>query len=266
MNELYKNNESSPRLWSFTLHSQIFPLAQESRQIRSRAMYRLSSHLETPQKKPRYVFRTSHTKHVLRLLQARAAQYFASQRDPYRVPANPPMAMQGPTPDIAALLQIINNQQQPQPQIQLPQPQPVAQAPTSGLEAIFAQFSAHNQQPQPMQAAQPSQPSQPSQPPAGFDFQSTLAAMSLAGQARPIYGQTPAIQPNLQSLLSQLSQQPSAQTQNYSYGNNYQAENERKRQMDYEDQGSSEYGNKGKRHKPEVKRKVGSDQYLLYLE
>lgn len=173
------------------------------------------------------------------------------------------MAVQGSTPDIAALLQIINNQQQPQPQLQLPLTQPVAQAPTSGLEAIFAQFSAHNQQPQPMQAAQPSQPSQP---PAGFDFQSTLAAMSLAGQARPIYGQTPAIQPNLQSLLSQLGQQPSAQAQSYSYGNNYQAENERKRQMDFEDQGSSEYGNKGKRHKPEVKRKVSSDQYLLYLK
>ena len=168
--------------------------------------------------------------------------------------------MQGPTPDIAALLQIINSQQQPQPQAQIPQPQPVAQAPTSGLEAIFAQFSAQNQQPQPMQTAQPSQPSQPL---AGFDFQSTLAAISLAGQARPIYGQTAAIQPNLQSLLSQLGQQPSVQPQNYRYGNNYQAENERKRQMDYEDQGSAEYG-KGKRHKPEVKRKVGSDQYLLY--
>ena len=173
------------------------------------------------------------------------------------------MAMQGHTPDITALLQIINSQQQPQPQPQLSQPQPVAQAPTSGLEAIFAQFSAHNQQPQPVQAAQPSQPLQT---PAGFDFQSTLAAISLAGQARPNYGQTAAIQPNLQSLLSQLGQQPSVQTQNYNYGNNYQAENERKRQMDFEDQGSAEYGSKGKRHKPEVKRKVGSDQYSLYLE
>lgn len=82
----------------------------------------------------------------------------------------------------------------------------------------------------------------------------------MGGQSQPAYGQPPSIQPNLQSLLSQLNQQGSAQTQNYGYGNSYQADNDRKRTMDYEDQGNEEYGfSKGKRLKTEVaKKKVNS--------
>lgn len=49
--------------------------------------------------------------------------------------------------------------------------------------------------------------------------------------------------------------------QNYAgYGNNYQADNDRKRTLDYEDQGGGEYGfSKGKRQKAESgKKKVSS--------
>lgn len=44
--------------------------------------------------------------------------------------------------------------------------------------------------------------------------------------------------------------------QNYGYGNTYQAENDRKRTLDYEDQGNGEYGfSKGKRQKAETGKK-----------
>lgn len=48
--------------------------------------------------------------------------------------------------------------------------------------------------------------------------------------------------------------------QNYGYGNAYQADNDRKRTLDYEDQGNGEYGfSKGKRQKAETgKKKVSS--------
>ncbi len=108
---------------------------------------------------------------------------------------------------------------------------------------------------------------QPSQPATSFDFQTTLAAFSAASQARPTYGQNPPTQPNLQSLLSQLGQQPSAQLPNYAYGNNYQADNDRKRQLDYDDQGSGEYGYaKGKRQKADgAKRKVSPNPIHAWI-
>lgn len=48
--------------------------------------------------------------------------------------------------------------------------------------------------------------------------------------------------------------------QNYGYGSTYQADNDRKRTLDYEDQGNGEYGvSKGKRQKAETgKKKVNS--------
>ena len=191
---------------------------------------------------------------MLICFKAREAQYYGAQSLSFRPASNPPSSTQ-PQPDIAALLQIISSQQQSQQQ-QPPQsqPQPATQASTSGLEAIFAQFSANNQQ------AVPTQTPQPSQPTTTFDLQATLAAFSMGGQARPVYGQPPPIQPNLQSLLSQLNQQGSTQMQTYGYGNTYQADNDRKRTLDYEDQGNGEYGvSKGKRQKAETgKKKVNS--------
>lgn len=144
---------------------------------------------------------------------------------------------------------MINNQQQPQPQPQ--PPQPVTPAPASGLEAIFAQFSTNNHQQPQMQAPQALQPVATT-----FDLQATLAAFSMGSQVQQAYVQPPLIQPNLQSLLSQLGQQPAAQMQNYGYGNTFQAENDRKRQLEYEDQNSGEYGYaKGKRQKADVTKK-----------
>lgn len=50
--------------------------------------------------------------------------------------------------------------------------------------------------------------------------------------------------------------------QNYNYGNTgntYQADNDRKRTLDYEDQGNGEYGfSKGKRQKAETGKKKAS--------
>ena len=78
----------------------------------------------------------------------------------------------------------------------------------------------------------------------------------MGSQARPVYGQPPSIQPNLQSLLSQLNQQGSAQVHNYGYGNAYQVDNDRKRTLDHEDQGNGEYAfQKGKRQKAETGKK-----------
>jgi len=163
-----------------------------------------------------------------------------------------------PVPDIAALLKIINGQQQQQQQPQ-PQPpqqqqqqqqQPVAQPQSTGLEAIFAQFANNNNQvPQVLMPQQPNT--------SGFDLQATLAAIAQRGQAPQGYG-VPPPPPHgvdLQSILAQYGKAPT-QTQGYGYQSTYQGENDRKRQMDYDDQ-NGDYGyNKGKRQKsvPEKKK------------
>lgn len=173
------------------------------------------------------------------------------------------MTTQAPIPDIAALLQIINGQKPvqlqpppPPPPPPPPQPQPTQQSSSIGLEAIFAQFSTNNvQQAPPMQIPQPPQPVA-----AGIDLQAALAAFNLPTQAQSTYVPPPQVPtPDLQAILSQFTrqQQPPVQTQNYGYGNIYQAENDRKRQLDYDDQANNEYGySKGKRQKADGKKKV----------
>ncbi len=164
-----------------------------------------------------------------------------------------------PVPDIAALLKIINGQQQSQPPQQ--QQQPAVQPQSNGLEAIFAQFANNNNQvPQVQMLQQPQQPST-----SGFDLQATLAAMTHRGQVQPGYGVPP--QPpqgvDLQSILAQFGKAPT-QMQGYGYQNAYQSENDRKRQMNYDDQ-NGDYGyNNGKRQKsvPE-KKKVSVDNVSL---
>lgn len=162
------------------------------------------------------------------------------------------MAGQTQTPDISSLLKIINNQQSPQQQQQQPPPQ--TQAQSGGLEAIFAQFAnSVNQQPPQAQMQTPTQ--QPPAPP-GYNLQAALAAMNVANPAQSAYiPPMPNQQPNLQSILAQFGQQPPAQTQSYGYPNAYQTENDRKRQADFEEQTSGDYGyGKGKRQKGEEKK------------
>lgn len=82
----------------------------------------------------------------------------------------------------------------------------------------------------------------------------------MSAQAQPSYGQPPPVQTtDLQAILSQINRQPPPQMQTYGYGNVYQAENDRKRQLDHDDQGNSDPSfNKGKRQKGEGKKKVFS--------
>ena len=158
------------------------------------------------------------------------------------------MTGQPQAPDVSALLRIFNGQAAPQ-QYQQPQPQ-TTQAPATGLEAIFARFS-NNQQPQPQMMPTPQQPAAPT-----YSLQAALAAMQVPSQAQPTYSSAPQNQqPNLQSILAQIGQQPAAPMQNYGYPNSYQTENDRKRQADYDDQASGSYGyGQSKRQKgPEKK-------------
>ena len=151
------------------------------------------------------------------------------------------------TPDVSALLKLINNQPQAQ---QSHVPQPATQAPASGLEAIFAQFSQH--QPQTPQA--PMQPATQQQP--AYNLQAALAAMQMPNQVQPAYAPAPQNQqPNLQSILAQFNQQPQAPMQNYNYSNPYQGGNDRKRQAEQDDQSNGNFGfGQGKRQKgPEKK-------------
>ena len=163
------------------------------------------------------------------------------------------MPGQASTPDISAILKIINSQQQPQQtQPQPPQPPPM-QAQPNGLEAIFAQFANTNTQQPPQAQMQPS--IQPPPPPPGFDIHSALAAMNVANPAQPAYVQHPSNQqPNLNAILAGFGQQPAAQMQNYGYPTAYQPDNDRKRQAETEDQSSADYGyREGKRQKGEEK-------------
>lgn len=175
-------------------------------------------------------------------------------------------------PDISAILSVITQNQmlsrtQPQPS----QQQSASPAITSELEAIFAQHASKNQQvpqgrmpqthvpqmhmPQ-MQIAQPLQGSQ--QPATTYDLQGSLSAFQAPNQAQSAYGQAALLQiPDLQGLLSQFAQQAPAPTQNYAYGTGYQnVDNERKRQLDYDESGTGDYRSKGKRQKNEAKKKV----------
>lgn len=167
----------------------------------------------------------------------------------------PSMAGQSPTPDISSLLKIINSQQSQQTQQQPLQPPP-PQAPPSGLEAIFAQFANSSNQPPPQAQMQAPTQQAPAPPPPGFNIQAALAAMNGANPAQATYA-SPSTnqQPNLQSILAQFGQQPPAPMQNYGYASAYQADNDRKRQADFEDQAGGDYGyGKGKRQKGEEKK------------
>lgn len=136
-------------------------------------------------------------------------------------------------PDVSALLRMFNSQAAPQQYQQLQ----TTQAPATGLEAIFAQF-ANNPQPQPQMAP----PLQQSAAPA-YNLQAALAAMQIPSQAQPAYAPPPqSQQPNLQSILAQIGQQPAAPMQNYNYPSIYQADYDRKRQADPEDQANDSYG------------------------
>ena len=144
-----------------------------------------------------------------------------------------------PVPDIAALLKIINGQQQAQP-TQTYQ-QPVSQPQSGGLEAIFAQFANNNNQVPQMQV--PQQPLQPST--SGFDLQATLAAMTQRNSAQTGYGMAPAPPQgvDLQAILAQFGKPPAPQMPGYGYPNAYQSQNDRKRVMDYDEQ-NGDYGYK----------------------
>ena len=165
-----------------------------------------------------------------------------------------PMAAQSQTPDISALLKIINNQQQPQHvQQQHPQPAP-AQSQPGGLEAIFAQFANSSGQQPPQAQMQAPTHQAPTQN--GYNLQAALAAMNVTNPAQPAYiPPPPNQQPNLQSILAQFGQQPAAQMQNYGFSNAYPMESDRKRQAEFDDAGGGEYGyGKGKRQKGEEKK------------
>ena len=180
------------------------------------------------------------------MLQDLEAEYYAARNAQQQQPTAP-MQGQMQTSDVSALLKLINSQPQAQ---QSHQPQPATQAPTNELEAIFAHYSQQQQQ-------TPQAPMQPAtqQPPA-YNFQAALAAMHMPNQVQPAYASVPQNQqPNLQSILAQLNQQPQAPIHNYGYSNPYQGSNDRKRQADHDDQSNGNFGfGQGKRQKgPEKK-------------
>ncbi len=200
-------------------------------------------------------------------LQKREAHGVGRQNHQFAAGYNASAMTQTSAPDISAILSVIT-QSQTQSQIQ-PQPlqqQSIPQAATSDLEAIFAQHAMKNQQvlqphaPQmPVHQMQIPQSTHPSQHPATtFDLQASLAAFHMPNQAQTPYGQAALLQmPDLRGLLSQFTAQPPAPLQNYAYGTGYQtADNERKRQLDYDESGGGDYRSKGKRQKNDVKKKV----------
>ena len=194
---------------------------------------------------------------------AREAQYYSSKNSQSIATFQPPAQMSS-TPDISALLKMLNNPQQPAPQSQ---PAPAIQAQPSGLEAIFAQFANPNQQaPQaPMPLVQ--QPPQTS----GYDLGAVLAAIAPVGQGQNSYGaphqQAPtpnvASTPDLQSILAQIGgpQAPNPSMQGYGYQNSYQSDNDRKRQYDYDQQASNDYSSNYKKQKGEKKKYTGKPLY-----
>ncbi|MCJ1437640.1 hypothetical protein MMC27_007027 [Xylographa pallens] len=178
----------------------------------------------------------------------REAQYYMSQNRYNRPTSAPPVAV-SQAPDISALLQILNSQQQTAPPPQQYQAPP---SQSTGLEAIFAQFSGNKPA-----APQPAVPQQfglldPS-------IQAALAAVNgqnygqqtYAPPAAPVQSQTP----DLQALLSQLGQVQNPQQQSYNYQSTYQSDGSRKRPYNYDDQrhddqysaGKTVRGNNGKK-------------------
>lgn len=161
------------------------------------------------------------------------------------------------TPDISALLQILNGQQQIQQphqfqQYQQPQQPQVAPAPASGLEAIFAQFSNSN--------ASAAQTHMPQQSTSAMDpsLQAALAAINQQSQPQMGYVPPPAGQTtDLQAILSQFSQQPTTQLQGYSYQTAFQTDNDRKRPYEYDRNANNQYSD-GKRVRGDSGKKVCS--------
>ena len=149
------------------------------------------------------------------------------------------------------------------------QPEPAPQAPTSNLEALFAQFSAN--QPQNAQVAPPQvqmsqmqapQMSQHAPPVPGVDIQAIMASFANPSHAPqpPQQQQTPypasfPIQnpPDIQSLLAQFGQQNAQQQQIQNYGsyngNSFlQQDDNDSRKRQFDDDGN--FGlNKGKKQK-----------------
>ncbi|MCJ1397186.1 hypothetical protein MMC11_000378 [Xylographa trunciseda] len=169
----------------------------------------------------------------------REAQYYMSQNR-HTHPAGAPSVAASQAPDISALLQILNSQQQAAPppqQYQAPQSQP------TGLEAIFAQFSGNKSV-----APQPTAPQQYGLLDPGI--QAALAAVNgqnyaqqtYAAPAPPAQSQTP----DLQALLSQLGQVANPQQQGYNYQSAYQSDGSRKRPYSYDEQRHDEQYSAGK--------------------
>lgn len=138
---------------------------------------------------------------------------------------------------MSTLLRILKGQQQaPAPQ---PQPPPAVPAPSTGLEAIFAQYANVNNQ---QKTAQMQIPQPVQQPAPGYNLQTALANMTQTPQYR-----APQVAPvaNLQAILAGLgSQQPAQQAQpvqGYGYSNQYPSDNDRKRQYEQDD-GEYSYG------------------------
>lgn len=188
-------------------------------------------------------------------LQNREAQFYASQNPQLHSYQPPPPVTMQQTPDIGALLQILNGQQQlQQPQQyqqyqQSQQPQ-IAPAPASGLEAIFAQFSNTN--------APAAQMHIPQQSTSALDpsLQAALAAISHQTQPQMGYVPPPAGQTtDLQAILSQFSQQPTSQPQGYSYQPAFQTDNDRKRPYEYDRNANNQYSD-GKRSRGDHGKKV----------
>ena len=95
-----------------------------------------------------------------------------------------------------------------------------------------------------------------------YNLQAALAAMQVPNQAQPAYS-LPAQnqQPNLQSILAQIGQQPAAPMQNFNYPNMYQTDYDRKRQAESDDQANGNYGyGQSKRQKGPEKKVVSAMQ------
>ena len=112
---------------------------------------------------------------------AREAQYYASRTAPSYTPLGS-VAGQSSTPDISALLKIINSQQQPQQPPLQSQPQPTSAQP-NGLEAIFAQFANNSNGQQPQAHMQIS--AQPAPVPPVYSVPAAVASMSVTNTAQP---------------------------------------------------------------------------------
>ncbi|MCJ1282706.1 hypothetical protein MMC26_002031 [Xylographa opegraphella] len=177
----------------------------------------------------------------------REAQYYMSQSRYVRPTSAPPVAA-AQAPDISALLQILNSQQP----AAAPQQYQAPQSQSTGLEAIFAQFSGK----QPA-APQPAVPQQLGLLDPGI--QAALAAVNgqnygqqtYAPPAPPVPSQTP----DLQALLSQLGQLSNSPQQSYNYQSAFPSDGSRKRQYNHDDQrhedqysaGKTVRGNNGKK-------------------